>query len=39
MKKKMKAWIFCRVAPLSPTSLLIFQKEKLEEIAKHAIWK
>ena len=33
MKKKLKAWIFCRVAPHSPASLLIFQKEQLEEIA------
>ena len=34
MKKKLKAWIFCRVAPHSPTSLLAFQKEQLEEIAE-----
>ena len=34
MKKKLKAWIFCRVAPHSPTSLLTFQKEQLEEIAE-----
>ena len=34
MKKKLKVWIFCRVAPHSPTSLLTFQKEQLEEIAE-----
>lgn len=34
MKKKLKTWIFCRVAPHSPTSLLTFQKEQLEEIAE-----
>lgn len=34
MKKKLKAWIFCRVAHHSPTSLLAFQKEQLEEIAE-----
>ena len=34
MKKKLKAWIFCRVTPHSPTSLLTFQKEQLEKIAE-----
>ena len=33
MKKQLKAWIFCRVAPHSPRSLLTFQHDQLEAIA------
>ncbi len=33
MEKQLRAWIFCRVAPHSPKSLLSFQKNQLENIA------
>lgn len=33
MEKKIKAWVYCRISPHAPKSLLNFQKAQLDNIA------